>query len=260
EQVTWRGTKLAHCGRVCAPPPQVAGNRTRHDICWVGFQLVVRAACADGSEGCLGGGDARQHGIVRALDARNVHEARRAAHENATRKREPGDGLPAALRERPRPVSDASAAGEGFANGWVGLEALKLPVGGEVGVLIVEMDDEPDRDQVAGVVIKERTAAGSVLERPSKRMLHETRLVRFRSHLPQLLKTDAVLLGLPALFQAELGDERFGERPACTLADERVLASQLHAAGEAVGRLTVLADPHVTGGDAGYGTPFIVDD
>src|SRR5690242_4970918 len=91
-------------------------------------------------------------------------------------------------------------------------------------------------------------------------MLHEPRLVRFRSHLPQLLKTDAVLLGLPALLEAELGDEQFGERPARALADERIFASQLHAAGEAVGRLTVLADPHIAGGDAGHGAPRVVDD
>src|SRR5215467_6434878 len=142
----------------------------------------------------------------------------------------------------------------------MGLEALKLAVGGQVGVLIVEMDDEPDRDQVAAVVIEERSTAGAVLERPSQRMLHEPRRVRLRSHLPQLLKTDAVLLGLSALFQSELGNELLGKRSARALADERVFAAQRHAAGEAVGRRTILADPHITGGDAGHDAPLIVDD
>ena len=47
--------------------------------------------------------------------------------------------------------------------------------------------------------------------------------------------------------------ELLGERAARALGDDGVLAAQLHAAREAVGRLAVLAQPHVAGGDADHG-------
>jgi hypothetical protein len=77
----------------------------------------VRASGANRCEGCLGGGDARQHGVVRALDARHVDEPGRAADQHAAREHQLGDRLPAAFGDGAGAVGDALAAFEGVANG-----------------------------------------------------------------------------------------------------------------------------------------------
>ena len=108
-------------------------------------------------------------------------------------------------------------------------------------------------------MVEERAAAGAIVERPALRVLHEAGLVFLGLDLPQLLEADAVLLRLAALGQIELGDELLGERAARALGDDRVLAAQLHAAREAVGRLAVLADAHVAGRDADHRALVVVE-
>ena len=72
-----------------------------------------------------------------------------------------------------------------------------------------------------------------------------------RRDLPQLLQADAEFLRLAVLRQAEALDQHLGEAAARALGEQRVLAAQLHAAGEARFVVSVLADAHVAGGDAG---------
>mgnify|MGYP003693624193 CR=1 FL=1 len=59
--------------------------------------------------------------------------------------------------------------------------------------------------------------------------------------------------------EAELGHQLLGQRAARALGDDGVLALELHAAREAVGRLAVLADAHVAGGDAGDRALVVVE-
>ena len=73
----------------------------------------------------------------------------------------------------------------------------------------------------------------------------------FRRDLPQLLQAEAELLRIAAFAEAELGDELLAEIAARAFGEQRVFGAQLHAAGEAVLGLAVLADAHVAGGDAG---------
>ena len=108
-------------------------------------------------------------------------------------------------------------------------------------------------------MIKERSSARAIVERPAERVLYQAGLVRFGAHLPQLLEPDPVLLWLAPLLEAEFGHQLFRQRSSRPFGDDRVLALELHAAGEAVGRLSVLADPHVARGDAGYGTLRVVE-
>ena len=107
-------------------------------------------------------------------------------------------------------------------------------------------------------MIEERAAAGAIVERPAERVLHQARPVLVGRDLPQLLEADAVLLRLAALGELELPDELLGQRAARAFGDERVLAAQLHAAHEVVGRLAVAADAHVAGGDADHGAVLVV--
>ena len=219
----------------------------------------MRAAGADRREGRLGGSDARQHGVVRALDARHVHESGRAADQHAARKHKLGDRLPAAFGDGPGAVGDALAALEGVANGRMRLEALELAVRRQMRVGVIEVHDEADRHQVVAIVIEERAAAGTVVERPAERVLHQPWAVLAGLHLPDLLEAQAVLLRLAALRQAEPRRQLLGQRAPRTLGDDGVLAAQLHAAREAIGRLAVLAYAHVAGGDAQHGALVVVE-
>ena len=155
--------------------------------------------------------DARQHGIVAALNARHVDHARRAAKKRTARKREIGHRLPAAFGDGARAIGNALAAFKDVANGCVRLEALELIVWREIRIFIIQVQHEPDRHEVVAVVIQERSAARLVVERPAERMLHETRPVLRRLHLPEFLEADAVLLRLVALVETKLLDQNFTE-------------------------------------------------
>ena len=83
----------------------------------IGVEPIVCAAGADAREGRLGRRDARQHGVVAALDARHVDEAGRAAEQRAAGEHQLRDRLPAALGDGARAIGDALAALE-RRRGW----------------------------------------------------------------------------------------------------------------------------------------------
>jgi hypothetical protein len=60
---------------------QVLADRAGADIGLVGGQFVLGAPGGDGGMGGFGCGLAREHGIVVALDAGDVHQTRRAAEK-----------------------------------------------------------------------------------------------------------------------------------------------------------------------------------
>ena len=64
-------------------------------------QFVMRAAGGEGRGGDFGRLHAGQHGVMRALDARHVHEARRAADQRAAGEGQFRHGLPAAFGDAP---------------------------------------------------------------------------------------------------------------------------------------------------------------
>ncbi len=243
---------VAHGLQVCR---DVAGAHRRR----VGLEAVMSAAGADRFEGGLRRGDAGQDRVMAALDARHVHEARRAAQKRAARDDELGYRLPAAFGQCAGAVADALAAFEGAANGRVRLEPLELVVRREIGVLVVEMHDEADRDEVVAVMIEERAAAGAAVERPAEGVLHEPGTVLARRDPPQLLQPDAVLLRVAVALQVEFADQLLGERAARAFGKEGVLAAQLHAAHEILGRLAVASNPHVAGRHAGDRAVFVVE-
>ena len=90
-------------------------------------------------------------------------------------------------------------------------------------------------------------------------MLHKPLFVVLRLHLPEFLDADAEFLRLAVLLQIEFGNQLLGERATHALADQRILAEQLHAAGKVRPRLAVLLDAHVAGGNADDGTLIVVE-
>src|SRR4029078_3542011 len=119
-----------------------------------GFEHVARAPGVDGCKRGFCSHHSGEHGGVRALDAGSVHEPRCAADQRAARKREPRDRLEASLCERAGAIGDALAALEMFADERMRLGALKLFDWIEIGIGVVEMDDEADRHQSLAKVIK----------------------------------------------------------------------------------------------------------
>src|SRR5262249_6425038 len=142
---------------------------------------------------------AGQHRVVAALDARHVHEAGGATDERAAREDKLRHRLPAAFGERACAVADALAARKGAANKRMGLEALKLLERREVGIVVVQMNNKTDRHQMVTEVIKERTAADAIAERPAHGVLNKPALEILRRDLPQLLQSNPVFLRLAVL-------------------------------------------------------------
>src|SRR5690349_494263 len=91
-------------------------------------------------------------------------------------------------------------------------------------------------------------------------MLHQTRLMFFRRHLPKLFQTEAEFLRLALRAEREMAQQGLGQIPARAFGKERVFCTQFHAAREAVLRLSVLADAHVAGSDAGYSALVVIQD
>src|SRR5436190_17845877 len=114
------------------------------------------------------------------------------------------------------------------------------------------MHDEADRYEVVVEVVEERPAAGGVVERPAERMLHQTGPVPVGRDLPELLQAQPEFLRLAAAVEAIARNQRFGERAARTLGEQRVFAAKLHAASEVGAWRAILGDAHVSGGDADH--------
>src|SRR5207248_3182778 len=140
--------------------------------------------------------------------------------------------LPAAFGQRARAVGEPLAAFEGAAHQRMRLETLELVERREPGIAVVQMHDEADRHEVASEMIKERAAAGAVVERPTERVLHEPGLMLFGTNFPQFLQPYSEFRGIAAAVELEAGDEELGQIPARAFRKQRVLAAKLHAAGE----------------------------
>ena len=90
-------------------------------------------------------------------------------------------------------------------------------------------------------------------------MLHQPLAVLVRRDLPELLEAEAEFLRIAAFAEPEFGDQLLAEIAARAFGEQRVFGAQLHAAGETVLRLAVLADAHVAGGDAGDRAVVVVE-
>src|SRR5262249_44555927 len=149
-------------------------------------------------------------------------EARSAADQRAAGKYEPRHRLPAPFGNRAGAVREPLAAGKRVAHQRMRLEALKLLERREIRILIIQVENKTERSEIVFHVTKERTAAGSIVERPAEGVLHEARPVPFRRDLPELLEPDAELARVGVPVELEARNQRLGDATARALGDERV--------------------------------------
>ena len=160
---------------------------------FVGQSVRHATACGDRFGNVLCRQDAGQHGIMRALDARQVDEARRAADQRTAGERQFRHRLPAAFGDRARAVGDALAALEGLADRGMRLEALEFLEGRQVGVCNSGGRRSRPRPGCP------RGGRGTIRRRSSCRAANRTnaapgRACAFRLHLPEFLQADAEFL------------------------------------------------------------------
>jgi hypothetical protein len=139
------------------------------------------------------------------------------------------------------------------------LDALKFVERGQIGVVIVQVNHEADRDEVFAIVVEEQAAARIVLQRPAHGVLNQALLVLGRIDLPDFLQTDAEFRRLAVLVEAEFRDQLLGKAAARAFGKQRVFAEQLHAAGIGILVRAVLGDAHVAGGDAPHRALVVIE-
>src|ERR1700733_1824050 len=167
-----------------ADAPEILADRGVSPRFVVSGKLVVRASGGKRGGNMLRRKHAGEYGVVASLDARHVHKTRCAADQRAARKSKLGHRLPAALRKGARAVANPLATGKYAADERMRFEALELLEGRQIGILVVEMNDEADCHEIIGEVIKKRSAAGRVAERPACGVLHQPFAEILRRDLP----------------------------------------------------------------------------
>src|SRR3569832_460935 len=90
-------------------------------------------------------------------------------------------------------------------------------------------------------------------------MLDQPLLVLRRIDLPDFLEADAEFRRLALRIERELRDELLGETAPHAFGEQRVFATQLHAAGERSLVRAVLRDAHVAGRNAAYRALVVVE-
>ena len=105
-------------------------------------QHIPRPARADGGMCSLGGMDARQHGVMVALDPGHVHQPGRTAQQRPARKGGLRNRLIPTLGDRASPISHPFATLEQFGHHRVMFEPLKFAVRRQIGVFIVQVNHE----------------------------------------------------------------------------------------------------------------------
>ena len=172
----------------------------------------------------------------------------RARHRDAV-----GHRQEAALRDRLGAPGLALAAGEELADHRMGLELLEEVVHRERRVVVLEPDDEADREPVLAHRVDEAAAGLAVLsrpaERPAQRVDHAVERAR---DLPHLLDAEAPDLRVHRS-EAELLGESASQVPLGPLAEHRGPGSDLDPRLVRGGRPALAVEPLVAGHDAAHG-------
>ena len=151
----------------------------------------------------FGGQHAGLHGVVAALDARQVDEAGAAADQRPAGKGQLRHRLRAALGDGARAIADALAAFENLRDGRMGLGALEFGERVQPRILIIQMHHKADRAKIVAPVVHEQAAAGLIVQRPAHAVQHKALFVLGGGKLPQFLQPDAELLRLAGFVQVE---------------------------------------------------------
>ena len=166
-----------------------------------------------------------------------------------------------ALGNGPGAIAETRAAFDVPAGLRVVLPALKLLVGRDVRVAVVEVGDQAQIHLIVFGVVEERAARGATfLQRPAQAVHDQPRLMLRGRNLPDLLDANAVVLRVAARVQRKSGDQLLAQMPAAAFRKQGVAGVEFHAAHVAVFVLARGADAHVAGGDAFDGAVIGVED
>src|SRR5262245_28866216 len=154
-------------------------------------EFVIGATRAKRGRDVLGSQHAGAHRIVNALDAGNVDEARGAADQRAPWEAEPRHRLVAAFGDGACAIGQPLAAFERRTDGRMRLDALELVERRQIGIVVVQVNDETDRHEVVAIMVEEQAATRVVLQRPADGVLDQALLMLGRIDLPDFLQADA---------------------------------------------------------------------
>ncbi len=150
---------------------QLRLDRARVDALLVRRQRPVRRiAGAHRVERRLGRQHAAAHRQVDALEAHRVHEVRRVADDQRAIDEQVRLRVPAAFGQRLRAVAHDLAALEDAADERMPLEMLERRVRIEQRILVVETDDEADRDAAVAHRIQPAAAELFLTQRIAERV------------------------------------------------------------------------------------------
>ena len=195
----------------------------------------------------LGRQHAGLHCGVAAFDRGEIERTCVASDQQSSGKVHFRQAVETALGQCPGAIGDAFAALEMSAQGGVELEPLKLVERAEVGVCIVEIDDQSDRHLALLHMVEKPAAAGLLVQWPAGSVHHKAGVVQLLRNLPQLLDADTIVLGIPALVQIELFDELLSQMPPAAFGKQHILCAQLHSRFEAILFTAVGGASHVPG-------------
>lgn len=167
-----------------------------------------------------------------ALDFGDVKEARSVADEGASGECTAGDRLEAAFVEGAGAVGDATAAFEDVGEERVVFHALEFAVGGEVGVWVVETDDEAEGDFVFTKVVHPAAAVGVVWEGPAKGVGDLAEDEVFGRDLPDFFQAETIGLGFGVFAEVEFLGDLFCEAAVAAFCEEGTSSVEFHASFE----------------------------
>ena len=150
---------------------QLGLDRARIDAMLVGRQRRMRrVAGANRIERGLAGQHPAAHREVDALQAHRVHEIRRVPDDQRAIDEQVRLRIPSAFRQRLGAVAHERAAFEDAADERMTLEMLEGGMRIEQRILVVEADDEADRDAAVGHRIQPAAAEFFLAQRIAERV------------------------------------------------------------------------------------------
>src|SRR5690554_467071 len=191
------------------------------------------------------------HGGVGAFDLGAVQGAGVTAQKQTAGEAHLGQGIVAALRDRPGTVGNALAAFEIFADLRMKLETLELFKRAQVRVAVRQISDQSDVN-LAILEVIQKGAAGRTgfIKRPAGGMHHQARLVFGRVDVPQFLDPDAVVLRVFTLIEFEVPDQAFAQVTTTAFGKQGVLGTQLHTRHVTVFLGAIPGNTHIAGDHA----------
>ncbi len=182
----------------------------------------------------------------------DIEESGGIADEESSRKGEFGNGLESAFTDGASPVADSSSSFEHGEDGGVVFETLKFFVRGEVGIFVVEADNESDGHFLLIEVVQEGTAVSGLVERPPNGVNNFAGGGDILVDFPEFFDSEAVGLVLSIFSEIELAHNFLGERTAAPFCDEGLSCEYGDSGLERCPLVAVFLSSHIAGDDAFY--------